>query len=1320
MHPTSHGRNVFRVAITALCAVIGLTGIAAPARAASDLVVSQVYGGGGNAGATYKNDFIELHNRGSSTISLTGYSVQYAATMGSSWSVTALSGSIPAGGYYLVQEAAGAGGTTSLPTPDATGSINMAAGAGKVALSSSTTTLTGTCPTGGSIVDFVGYGTGTNCSEGSTTATLSNTTAALRANNGCTDTDNNGADFASGAPTPRNTASATVSCQYTLAVTASPLAGGTVGKSPDQASYTDGSVVQLTATPATGYHFTGWSGDASGNTNPLSVTMTGNKSITANFAPDQHTVTVTTVGSGSVGKSPNQPTYDYGSTVQLTATPATGWHFTGWSGDASGNTNPLNVSVDGDKNITATFAIDQQTLSVSTVGSGTVGKSPDQPTYDYGSTVQLTATPATGWHFTGWSGDASGNTNPLDVTMDANKNITATFAPDQHTLSVTVVGSGSVGKSPDQPTYDYGSTVQLTATPATGWHFTGWSGDASGNTNPLDVTMNGDKNVTATFAPDQHTLTVGTVGSGSVGKAPDQPTYDYGSTVQLTATPATGWNFVSWSGDASGNTNPLNVTMDADKNITATFMIHQHSLAVNTVGSGTVGKSPDQPTYDYGTVVQLTATPATGWHFVGWSGDASGNTNPLNVTMDSNKSITATFAVDQHTVSVTTVGNGTVGKSPDQPTYDYGSTVQLTATPATGSHFTGWSGDASGNTNPLDVTVDGDKNITATFALDQHTLSVSTVGSGSVGKSPDQPTYDFGSTVQLTATPATGWHFVAWSGDASGNTNPLSVTMDADKSITATFGKNMVVVSQVYGGGGNTGATYTNDFIELYNRGSDPIDVTGWTVQYASATGSTWQTTAISGVIPPGQYYLVREAAGAGGTTALPTPDATGGIAMNASSGKVALVDNGTALSADCPTGAMIEDFVGYGSADCSETSPAPGLSNTTADLRHAGGCVDTDNNSADFSTGSPNPRNSATPANDCLFTLTTAVNPAASGSVTRTPNQPSYASGATVQLTAVPVSGYHFDHWSGDATSSVNPLNVTMDADKSITANFVLNGSSGEVVISQVYGGGGNGAADYKNDYVELFNRGNASVNVTGWSIQYASASGSSWSSTTLIGTIDPGRYYLVEEAQGAGGTLDLPAPDAIGTINLSASSGKVALVTSSVTLTGSCPSSGIADFVGYGTANCSQTNPAPAPDNLTAALRGDDGCDQTHDNSADFSVGSPAPRNSATPVHICSFWTGIAEALPKEFMLMTPAPNPTRGASRISFTLPVSAPVRLTVLDVQGRRVANLVDEEMSAGRHDVVWGGPGAGRIGSGLYFVRLEVAGHHFVRSVAMIR
>lgn len=101
-----------------------------------------------------------------------------------------------------------------------------------------------------------------------------------------------------------------------------------------------------------------------------------------------------------------------------------------------------------------------------------------------------------------------------------------------------------------------------------------------------------------------------------------------------------------------------------------------------------------------------------------------------------------------------------------------------------------------------------------------------------------------------------------------------------------------IVISQVYGGGGNSGATYTHDFIELYNRGTTTVSLSGWSVQYASATGLTWQITPISGDLQPGQYYLIQEAAGAGGTTPLPTPDAIGTIALSATAGKIALVNS--------------------------------------------------------------------------------------------------------------------------------------------------------------------------------------------------------------------------------------------------------------------------------------------------------------------------------------------------------------------------------------------------------------------------------------------
>jgi len=183
-----------------------------------------------------------------------------------------------------------------------------------------------------------------------------------------------------------------------------------------------------------------------------------------------------------------------------------------------------------------------------------------------------------------------------------------------------------------------------------------------------------------------------------------------------------------------------------------------------------------------------------------------------------------------------------------------------------------------------------------------------------------------------------------------------------------------VVISQVYGGGGNAGATLTHDFIELFNRGAAPVSLDGWSVQYASATGVNWQRTNLSGTIAAGGYYLIQQAQGAGGTTPLPTPDASGAIPMAATAGKVALISNQTTIASgtSCPIGgAGVEDFVGFGTANCFEgAGSTPALNNTTAAIRAGAGCTDTNNNSADFSTGIPTPRNSASPPAICIQQL--------------------------------------------------------------------------------------------------------------------------------------------------------------------------------------------------------------------------------------------------------------------------------------------------------------------------------------------------------------
>ncbi|MBE3202374.1 lamin tail domain-containing protein [Frankia sp. CH37] len=243
-----------------------------------------------------------------------------------------------------------------------------------------------------------------------------------------------------------------------------------------------------------------------------------------------------------------------------------------------------------------------------------------------------------------------------------------------------------------------------------------------------------------------------------------------------------------------------------------------------------------------------------------------------------------------------------------------------------------------------------------------------------------------------------------------------------------------VVVSAVYGGGGNSGATIKNDFIELANLTASPISVEGWSVQYASAAGAVFQMTALHGSIPAGGRYLVQQAAGAAGTLSLPTPDATGSIPMSATSGVVALVTNTIPLvgcGISCSTAPNVKDLVGYGATANVETLAAPGLTNTTAGAR-SGSLVDTDNNSVDFTSGVPKATNTAgttvtatddpdggptgpTPGSTRIHDIQGSgrISPIVGQSVTNVPGI----------VTAVRTTGSSRGYWMQDPTADADPL---------------------------------------------------------------------------------------------------------------------------------------------------------------------------------------------------------------------------------------------------------------------------------------------------------
>jgi hypothetical protein len=283
-----------------------------------------------------------------------------------------------------------------------------------------------------------------------------------------------------------------------------------------------------------------------------------------------------------------------------------------------------------------------------------------------------------------------------------------------------------------------------------------------------------------------------------------------------------------------------------------------------------------------------------------------------------------------------------------------------------------------------------------------------------------------------------------------------------------------LVLSQVYGGGGNSGALYTNDFIEIFNPTGSAVSVTNWSVQYASAGGSTWQVSVLTGTITiqAGQYYLIREANGAGGSQPLPTPDSLGSISMSATAGKVALVTGSTALSCGsiCHGDPSVVDYVGYGTTandfEGSGPAPAPG-NNNTSDVRAGGGCTDTDNNSADFATVTPpTPRNTSSPFNPCSSGTSTPTSALGSATATSTPTN-----------TGVP--------GTSTSTSTATNTSIPGTATPTSTATNTSVPSTSTVLINMLYAYGYTTSTIQTDEAVRLVNVGTSTAEVGGWQIR-------------------------------------------------------------------------------------------------------------------------------------------------------------------------------------------------------------------------------------------
>ncbi|WP_214078621.1 Ig-like domain-containing protein [Mesotoga sp.] len=392
------------------------------------------------------------------------------------------------------------------------------------------------------------------------------------------------------------------------------------------------------------------------NNSTGNVTVDSDESVDITLTRKTYTLTVNTVGQGTVTKNPDKATYTHGEVVQLSADPADNWNFTGWSGDLAGSANPESITMNSDKTVTANFSIVQYTITASAGVGGTISPS-GEVKVNHGSNQSFNISPNTGYDIQdvkvdGTSEGAIGSYTFSNVTSD--HTIAATFKAKTYTVSVssspmeagTVDGGG---------TYNHGTQVSCQATANTGYRFVNWTegGVVVSENSTYTFNITASRNLVANFIR-VYSATFNVTDSGVVPGAEvsfngETKVTDVRGKAVFTGV-AAGSKAYSVSKEGYNNATGT-VDVDGDESVDVTLVKKTYTLTVNTVGQGTVTRNPDKATYTHGEVVQLTANPNSGWNFDSWSGDLTGSTNPVNITMNENKTVTANFSEITYTIT---------------------------------------------------------------------------------------------------------------------------------------------------------------------------------------------------------------------------------------------------------------------------------------------------------------------------------------------------------------------------------------------------------------------------------------------------------------------------------------------------------------------------------------------------------------------------------------------------------------------------------------------------------------------------------------------
>jgi hypothetical protein len=721
-----------------------------------------------------------------------------------------------------------------------------------------------------------------------------------------------------------------------------------------------------------------------------------------------------------------------GSTLHLTANTVIGgtYAWTGPNGFTSSTQNPsiTNATTDSSGTYHCTVTVNGCTSPDATT-SATANETPSALTLGNngpicsGTTLNLTANTVVGgtYAWTGPNSFTSSAQNPsitnattaASGTYHCTVNVSGCPSPDATTSATVNETPAPLSLGNNGPVCS-GTTLNLSANTVAGGTYA-WTGPNSFTSSAQNPSI---ANTTTAASGTYHcTVTVGSctspdsTTSATVNATPATPTASNngpvceGTTLSLSTPNVSGGTF-SWTGPNGFTSSTQNPTVSTNATIAMSgnyYVIVTVNGCTSDAGSttATVSSVPGTPAAANngpvcaGTTLSLSTPTVSGatYSWTGPNGFTSSNQNPI-VSTSATTAMAGTYGVTVTIGGCPSVAGTTVASVTASPTITLGTTL-MNAFPGQAAVSLPYTAATGADTYSIDF--DSAANAAGFADVTDQVLPASPI-------------------VIPVGTTAKG----TYSGTLTVKNSNSGCVSSAQAIQVAVVGSTQVVIAEIYGGGGNSGASYQNDFVVLYNRSCSSVDVNGWSVQQASAAGTSWTVVTLatsSKLIPPGGYFLVQGASGGAVGSVLPTPDATSGINMGIGSGKVALCTNNTALSGATPSSSAILDVIGWGAtASLFEGAPASAASDNVRSVqRKSGGCTDTDFNSTDFSnTASANPRNSATAANTCG---------AAPATPTASNNGP-ICSGSTLTLSTPSLSGatYSWTGPNGFTSSAQNP----------------------------------------------------------------------------------------------------------------------------------------------------------------------------------------------------------------------------------------------------------------------------------------------------------